>query len=113
VVGTYRPDAGTLALMKKEGYADAQHRLELEADGRFAMIGMPDAWRTDGGRPEGRLDLDGGTWSLRRHQEWWGVEVQLKSRSALFPLSGAAPPYRIHVVLGDPDDGRAMIFERR
>lgn len=126
VAGVYRPDAATRELVARDGgYGAGDAVITLARDGAFEVVRLPDWWRTDFGRPGGGLDAGRGTWRVERHQEWWIVAAHFESTAgfappgggdggfaATFMLAGEAPPYRLLLTIGDPDEGRAMQLVR-
>ena len=121
LVGTYTPTARTMAMIKRTGYPPAESQIVLRADGTFLLERVPDWWLTDFGKPAGGFDSGSGKWSVTRSQEWWAIEldfnsIQLHSKPDLHGLVtyamlvGQAPPYLLHLTIGDPDVGKAMQF---
>ncbi len=126
LIGVYVPDHATTNLIAREGhYQKLPISITLSAGGSLAITNIPDWWGTDFGRPGGGFDAGRGTWRVLQHQEWWAVSADFESTaqfasrqhraeslSTSFMLVGERPPYKIHLTVGDPDEGRAMQFER-
>ena len=126
LVGVYAPDQTTTNLIAREGrYRQFPASISLSAGGALTITNIPDWWGTDFGRPLGGFDAGRGTWSVVQHQRWWAVSVDFESTAQFasrqhraetlgtsFMLVGERPPYKIHLTVGDPDEGRAMQFER-
>ena len=126
LVGSYAPDSATTNLIAREGhYTQLPASIVLSADGSLTITNIPDWWGTAFGSAGGSFDAGRGTWRVIQHQEWWSVSVDFESTaqfasrqhraeslSTSFMLVGERPPYKIHLTIGDPDDGRAMQFER-
>jgi hypothetical protein len=126
LVGNYAPDDATLKLIAEHGhYPPRPASIVLDASGRVTVTDIPDWWLTDLGRSQGGFDSGSGTWSVQPHQEWWIIGATFDSMNGFasqnhrsgglvtgFGLVGERPPYKIHLTLGDPDDGQAMEFVR-
>src|ERR1051325_11230519 len=120
VVGVYAADTNTLALIAKEGhYSAASPAITLGGDGTIVITNIPDWWLTSFGEPQGGFDSGRGTWTIQKHQEWWGLSVGFTDTTHFASLShkpggmrtemmliGEKPPYKIHLIVGDPDNGR-------
>jgi hypothetical protein len=127
VVGTWVLDeegrAGVRAAVKKEGVPT----LILKEDGTFSARDIPDWWN-HAGRLEPRthwvpgprwtLWSGSGTWFLIESGNAWVVMLGLPglrgdARGFMeMQLYNQKPPYRLGVILGDPDEGQSLIFER-
>ena len=96
-------------------------------DGRFSARDLPDWWNDFDRRSLGEglgvgwVPTSGsGRWSLQRDQEGaWVMEANFsdlpghpQGARQILPLYRQTPPYRLCVGLGDPDEGRFLIFER-
>ncbi len=126
LIGIYVADTNTLALIAKEGhYGAASPSITLLGDGAIAITNIPDWWLTSFGAPHGGFDSGRGTWTVQKHQQWWGLTVGFADTTQFASLSnkpggmstemmlvGAKSPYKIHLTIGDPDDGRGMEFEK-
>jgi hypothetical protein len=126
VVGVYVADTNTLDLIAKEGhYSAVSPSITLLADGTIIITNIPDWWLTSFGEPRGGFDSGRGTWTIQKHQEWWALSVGFDDTEAFssrnhnpgglgtqMMLIGEKPPYRIHLTVGDPDEGKGMQFER-
>lgn len=126
VVGIYVPDTNTVRLISNEGhYKLVSPSITLQGDGTIIITNIPDWWLTFGA-PHGGFDSGRGTWSVQKHQEWWGLSVGFTdttqfssltnnpgSFAAEMMLVGEKPPYKIHLIVGDADAGRGMEFEKK
>ena len=122
LVGVWTANAKSLDWLKGQGYAvAAAPTLELKADGTFAVTGMPDCWRVfaDTDRTK-TFDSAPGKWKVAKHQEWWAVALDF-DRPPWYTQGGystevflrrQAPPYLLHVIVGDPDAGNGIEFEK-
>jgi len=122
IIGTWVLDAESKRLMTTDGkYPQASSpRLILSTDGSFEITDVPD-WCFEGlGKSSGTLVSATGTWSIEKHQEWWAVAFSTKTVKSQNTsvggfegmLRGEAEPYKINLTVGDPDEGRAMVFVR-
>jgi hypothetical protein len=121
IVGVWKANAKSLAWLKEQGYGPAAlPTLEFRADGAFTMAGMPDCWLTPFVRPGGSLTSGSGTWKVAKHQEWWAVALDFQRPSWFekgdyytdFMIRHQKPPYLVHVIVGDPDAGHGIEFEK-
>ena len=123
LVGVWVANARSLEWLKEKGYAvAAPPSLEIRADGTFDVLGMPDCWRVFSDTEWAKtFDSAAGKWKLDRHQEWWAVECTYDkppwfpegSYNSEFFLRRQKPPYMVHAIIGDPDAGECIEFERR
>ncbi len=126
LVGTYVPDPATAEFIARKGrYPQLPASITLGAGGALAITNIPDWWLAEFGKPGGGFDTGRGTWSVDQHQRWWAVGVHFQSTEQFasrqhraesfgtsFMLVGELPPYKLHLTIGDPDEGRAMLFAR-
>lgn len=93
-------------------------KLTLRADGSFAAVNYPaQALGSLGG---GASLIDGeGTWGIGPHQSFWviGVHwVKLGTNQVdygdMLPILNDTPPHVLHHIIGDPDSGHALVFEK-
>ncbi len=121
VVGVWDLDIPASDWRPGPGAAAQPHTIELELDGTAAVVGIPAIWRFGLEPQTGGFDSGAGTWKLEEHQERWDIALTLTATNGVsgsdagHPLSLAdqQPPYRIFVVLGDPDEGHKLVFRRR
>ena len=132
LAGTHVPTTKTLSQIAKEGhYPTASPSIVLTSDGTIVITDIPDWW-VSFGESRGAFDSGRGSWGVVKHQEWWALGVvfrnteHLASVQSRFAKLGSSPgdygavmmlvgekaPYKIHLILGDPDEGRSMQFER-
>jgi hypothetical protein len=125
LAGVYRPTTETWKLINEMGHYNVQDiSLTLLPDGTFKMINMPDWWHTDFGESFGGTDSGKGKWSLSQQNDWWEIELSfnttifnsdpsLSGNFVTWPvLSEEQQPYSLRFYVGDPDDGRVMIFQQ-
>jgi hypothetical protein len=99
--------------------------ITLLGDGTIIITNIPDWWLTFG-EPQGGFDSGRGTWSIQKHQEWWALSVGFTDTTQFASLTnkpgglgtemmlvGEKSPYKIHLIVGDPDAGRGMEFEKK
>ena len=109
LVGRWQLDAQSKQFLAKTGkYRLSEHYLDLMSDGRFRMTNIPDWWGSL--EPHGQFESGMGTWALRKDGWHWELSLTFETavgHSAPFVSSiaveGQRPPYRLHVVFGDPD----------
>ncbi len=114
LVGAWTPNQDAVARMRDKGGYDTSRsatRFEFKADGTFSMVDMPDWWQDGLGRSHRTFRSDSGRWEI--HQELdsntWGIAL---SNGEFVALRRQKPPYLIHLVIGDPDLGDAMVFTK-
>jgi hypothetical protein len=123
LVGIYRPTPETTDLVTKEGgYPSRAALIQLKADGSFEFQDVPDWWRDVNGKPGKGFDNGSGTWKTIQEDGRWQMELQFPdmkrfssphiegSFSAHIFLIGQKAPYLLKLTIGDPDDGKALIF---
>lgn len=97
--------------------------LVLHDNGAFSARDLPDWWNPDalvipdktGYRRAWRRVSGSGRWALQKGAAGWGVTLRFSTPprlSAELRLRGQNPPYRLGVILGDPDGGRSLTFEK-
>jgi len=118
LVGTYEPIGSSRKMIQEEGeYEPWDISVKLMANGSFEISGMPDWWWHPLGEASGGFGSGSGEWEIVSHQPWWDVQFNFDTGDipiglTSVPIAGEAPSYRLWFYLGDPDSGRAMIFER-
>jgi len=123
IIGTWTANARSLEWLKAQGYdVAAPPALEFRADGTFTTTGMPDCWRVFFERERKKtLESAPGKWRVTKHQEWWALGLEF-DRPPWFAGGGYStelflrrqkPPYLVHVIVGDPDAGDCIEFERK
>ena len=121
VVGVYRPDHESNERLRSalDVELDPDCKLILNSDKTFVARELPRFWiLRSTGRPSD-TDVWKGTWTLAQVQNWWAVRLHIESlngepMSFVVPamLRGDAPPYLVHLTIGDPDSGDALAFQR-
>ena len=125
LVGTYFPNQETVSYITQEGhYPVRESSIFLAENGSCSINSIPDWWLTSGDSKSG-FDSGECVWKLEKHQEWWSVAVVFNSTAQFssqqfrpgsygvsFMLLGEKPPYKIHLIVGDPDEGKGMTFEK-
>lgn len=123
--GVYVADTNTMDLITGEGhYKPVSPSITLFPDGAIVITNIPDWWNTFG-QACGGFDSGRGFWRVEKHRDWWAVLgcftntaqfASLTNKSERFGsdmmLIGEKPPYKIHLIIGDPDEGRGMEFEK-
>ena len=118
LVGTWVPTSATLKDMQNRGkYSISKHELILRSDGSFSLINMPDWWTDGFGVSKKGFESGSGTWDVIQEDQGilgktWEVKLDFPTYWTSLNLLHQSPPYLIHIYIGDPDSGNAMIFER-
>lgn len=117
LIGKWVPTPVSLRDMKERGgYAISKHELDLHADGTFSVINMPDWWNNFGGESHRTLQSGSGVWSVQQEDDGvavWLIYLDFVDRHRIsLNLRHQKPPYSIHIMLGDPDTGRAMLLKQ-
>lgn len=121
LTGTWTLSAISLNRMRSQGgYKISTHTLTLREDGTFDLINMPDWWLNDFGDSRRGFYSGSGTWEVGKDsQGYWIIELQFNSLSG--PISNRQPSffigqeksiYYLYAVIGDPDTGNVIAFER-
>jgi hypothetical protein len=115
LVGTWTPDQATLEDMKKRGGYDITKvtMLVIKSDGSLEIINMPDWWEAPFGDSQGRMGSHSGSWSIYNDSMCWTVAIKYSDRASFLNLIGNKPPYKMEIILGDPDSGHSMIFVKQ
>ncbi len=129
VAGVYRPTTRTDQFLRaRKGYAERDTYVTLARDQSCKISNMPDLWLDGFGESRGGFDSYKGTWRLTKHTNGWGVYLRLswiggaskgqKDRESILVydrmmLAGERPPYRLQFIIGDPDSGESLEFEKR
>jgi hypothetical protein len=117
LVGEYRLDPETRNWYSKEIQSSVPAAtLRLSADGRFIVRNMPDCLRGAECRP-GTVSF-AGTWEPEKLDDSWVLALHVSDSDhthgyfTTAQLRSQQPPYIVHFIVGDPDSGRAIAFER-
>ena len=114
LIGKWVPTAASITdMMKQGGYTISKHELDLRPDGSFSLINMPDWWNDPRGESRGNFESGSGNWEVYNDHGNWVVNLDFVNHfRAPLHLRHQKPPYLIHIMLGDPDTGHAMLLER-
>jgi hypothetical protein len=125
VVGQYVPDQKARKfIFEKRNYPKEKISINLGPDGSFELKNIPDCWLSDFGKSSGKFNSGGGTWELAEHDSRWTLSLHFPStehfsakrfKGGFFTfvmLIGEKPPYIIYLMVGDPDGGEGMRFEK-
>lgn len=118
LVGAYRPDErSTREFRERYGLELSSTELRLDAAGSFTARALPDCWRE--ALCSRRLQSVHGTWSPEHHRDWWSLRLLSESVDGKKDefggeamLRGEKPPYLVHFIIGDPDSGEGLVFEK-
>ena len=120
IVGTWAVD---LSMTTDKGLSAAEaggFSIALNEDGTCRVVGMPARMWGEGSRASGAALSAAGTWELEKLQEWWNVRLALYETGATNPtrdgpllhIRRQSAPHLLHWVVGDPDEGIALVFRR-
>jgi hypothetical protein len=120
IVGTYVPTQSTQNWLESMYKNVKPSRFLLRADSSFYIENVAAIWSSvaaaDG------FEQMYGHWRLSTHQDWWDVELSVDStrdahgvwnrQKILMPvmLIGQETPYKLHISIGDPDEGKAIQY---
>lgn len=93
-------------------------KLTLQADGSFRAVNYPAP--ALGSLGAGAAFVDGeGTWGVGPHQYFWVIGVRWVKVGTnqvdygdMLPILNDKPPHVLHHIIGDPDSGEALVFEK-
>ena len=120
LVGVYLPDPATRADIEQRLHLlTPNHKIELRGDGTFAMTDVPDFWpHTES--PTSLISAIG-KWSPQARK----VAIEYTGATVIPPTGGAEEryfatiqiigffaPYRLRVILGDPDSDYSATFAK-
>ena len=114
LIGAWTPTPSSIKEMRERGkYEISRHELNLHADGSFSMTNMPDWWQDPRGESGRGFKSGLGTWGIYNDHGDWVVTLDFADHfRAMVHLRHQKPPYLMHVMLGDPDTGHAMLLEK-
>jgi hypothetical protein len=120
-VGTYAPTKETFAAMTRAGCSNnLTTSLAFKVDGTFTMLNMPDIYTNrnladfhggyESGEGSWKIESNGDGWARR-----WGIALWFTNGAVdnRMMLRGEKPPYMLHLMVGDPDSGEGLEFEKR
>jgi hypothetical protein len=119
VIGRYVPDDETKRRLSSRFAIEVSPECEfvLNGDRTFVARGLPRCWYKAFECGPGTETWEG-TWAIEKNQEWWAIGLDLTSRNGEpigyhmpLMLRREAPPYLLHLTIGDPDSGDALAFE--
>jgi hypothetical protein len=114
VVGKWALTSDSLKETKPS--TSSTQELDLREDGSFSVVDLPTSPDVAGASPKGLLS-GSGVWHLDRDQDGftvWVINLDFASHHhrETVHLRHQRPPYLIHIFMGDPDSGRAMLLKR-
>jgi hypothetical protein len=120
IVGIWSLDTAASDWRPASGNAATAHTLEFGSDGSVAARDVPDVWNFDNRRWKGEYENGTGKWSFKKNQDYWVLYLDLAEingkrpgRGMMLHLAGQSPPYEILALIGDPDEGRALVFRKQ
>ena len=117
LVGVWTPTKDTLLDIRERGhYAEAEYYIELRADSSFLFHNIPDWWSDGFGESHGKLETFTGTWDVTEDSNiWkiWNITLSTSKFITSIHLYRQKPPYQLFIRVGDPNQGDAMLFEKK
>jgi hypothetical protein len=117
LAGVWTPNKDSMVMIRTEGhYPSANPKIILRADGTYSFVEMPDWWSSATGESTSKIESFDGQWKLEQRKDIWNVWViglQTPNYWTSIHLYRQKPPYALFVGVGDPNDARAMIFDRQ
>jgi hypothetical protein len=116
LVGVWQLDEASLRDLRERGKYDLtnkQPRLTLAANGTIEINDLPDWVMNDAGQSHGAFQSYAGIWQIGKGGGYWQVTMILSDMSLSWYLRNEIPPYQLHMTVGNPDEGRAMVFVRQ
>jgi len=133
VAGVYQPNPETLAMFAKQGYTQTNNiSVILQADGKFELRNMPDAWLSSlrsVDAPQNAYDSGSGKWTINDNgtdgNVAWGVMFEFenttnivsikKQMKAILVVGGNVlknekAPYLLDFFIGGSDSGPLCEF---
>jgi hypothetical protein len=116
LIGTWMVTPDALRRMRDVGgYAISTHSLTLHDDGKLEYVNLPDWWQ-DFGDSHQQLFSGTGQWRLVNNlnsRGYWEVEVSLHGwMTNTIVIAQNRSGYYLYAVIGDPDSGHTMMFEK-
>jgi hypothetical protein len=116
IIGSWVATESTLRELSRTAYSAARPTVVLADDATIRMKDIPDAWRDPFGDGHGRLETFSGTWRFYEQQGWWGLQVTGEDWQGgcggCIMVLGQKAPYRLRIIVGDPDRGVGYEFRR-
>jgi hypothetical protein len=92
--------------------------LDLRSDGTLVVANVPDCAVNLSGDSGGRFLSGRGTWQIRKaymgYEVWWTIAPggSLPEGGYTTALRRRSPPYELELMVGDPDSGERVRYER-
>ena len=116
LVGVWTPDKETLSVLARIGgyKITAGIQIVLHNDGKLEMLNMPDWWGGSGnGESRKGFKSYSGTWEVSQRNNYITIGIDYSDGYTELDLLNDSPPYKIELIVGDPDENRSMIFIRQ
>lgn len=122
--GSYQlSDASARFLQQEKHYPAIPHaEIRVNKDRTVAIVSMPDVYVDRRGEGSGGFVSGTGRWQVEQFEDDYGLTLVIDPGGSMPPsvydgssvrIVGERPPYRLQVVLGDPDTEESLTFERR
>ena len=116
IVGSYRLTSQTLTSNGLAALQGMTCLIELKADGKFLATNIPPKTSFSSNFFDS-LSSGSGEWSIdgiglvgKQSKTWWGLRLDPNFDSP--GLISNKPPYGLMFIVGDPDDGQVLFFQR-
>jgi hypothetical protein len=111
VAGRYQMDSDSVNIVRSSGFQIQEATIELHEDGWFSAENLP---TTDFKGIQGVAKKTGGQYSIEEvafsdSTSFWGLAFRPDGTKAV--LCNQSPPYIIHFIIGDPDEGRCLDYQ--
>lgn len=115
IIGVWTPDKDTLSLLERIGgyKTTTDIQIVLYNDGKLKILNMPDWWGVNGnGESRKGFKSYSGTWEITQRNNYVTIGIDYSDAYTEINLLNNSPPYKIELIVGDPDENRSMIFIR-
>jgi hypothetical protein len=115
LTGVWTPDRDTLSVLERVGgyKITTDIRIVLHSDGKLEILNMPDWWGVNGsGESRKGFRSSSGTWEITQRNNYVTIGIDYSDGYTELDLLNDSPPYKIELIVGDPDQHRSMVFIR-
>ncbi len=123
LVGIYKITAKTRQFLNEKGYKNVSSSvyIVIESQGSMRLESIPDCVFDDFGESHGKFVSRSARWRCCEEPTIWSrleglmLWIEVDGSAAAFGLlkiKGIRPPYSLHLIVGDPDRGETVVFER-
>ena len=118
LVGIWEPTEETRQFILKSGkYENKIIQIKLGDNDSIEILNIPDWWKDGFGQSHGKFETILGSWKLEldtsmRFLPVCKISISTNNYVTSFNMYRQTPPYGIFIGVGDPNDGKAMIYEK-